>query len=136
MDELRQRDRLASLVRSRRMELGLSVSKAAQAAGIDRATWTYLENGSRRTAEFNYAGIERALQWKAGSIGGVLGGRQPELAAPEPEVDEELELVRTDPRLTSAMKEKIIGLILERRERDRASAIEDTRRMIDLFRRG
>lgn len=138
MDERGERDLLARRVRARRVELGLSVRAAAQAAEMDRNTWSYLEDGSRRTSEFKYAGIERALQWAPGSVAAILEGREPTPIqsgdAGEP-VDEELELVRTDPKLTPDMRKRIIALILERREREKVAAIEDTRRMIDLFRR-
>lgn len=138
MDEAGQRERLARKIEARRIELGLSGAAAARAAGIDRATWSSAENGIRRTAEHNYAGIERALRWQPGSISAILDGGEPTPAdAPSSEpVDEEIELVRTDPKLTPDMRERIITLILERRKRERAAAIEDTRRMIDLFKRG
>ncbi|WP_328339457.1 helix-turn-helix domain-containing protein [Micromonospora sp. NBC_00421] len=137
MDELGQRERLANLIRTRRLERGLSASKAAQAAGIDRATWSNAETGARRTAEHNYAGIERALGWQPGSIDAILAGGEPTTEPADPVIlDEEIHLVRTDPQLTEEMRERIIALILERRERDKAAALEDTRRMIDLFRRG
>jgi hypothetical protein len=51
------------------------------------------------------------------------------------EVDEEIELVRTDQRLDADMKRRIIALILERREQDRQRRMEETRQMIDLMRR-
>lgn len=137
MDERGERDVLAKRVRARRQELGLSVRAAAQAADMDRNTWSYLEDGSRRTSEFKYAGIERALQWEPGSVTAILDGREPTpAAAGNAEHDEEIELVRTDPKLSDDMRERIIALILKRRERDKAAALEDTRRMIDLFKRG
>ncbi|MEU4590083.1 hypothetical protein [Micromonospora aurantiaca (nom. illeg.)] len=136
MDEQRQRARLADMIEGRRIELGISVSKAAQAAGIDRATWSSAEKGERATQPHNWAGIERALQWKPGSVRAILDGDDPTPADTADDVDEEIELVRTDPRLTDDMRERIIALIRERRERDKAAALEDTRRMIDLFKRG
>lgn len=70
----------------------------------------------------------------------AAAGFRPDIEAPaRPSVverDEELELVRTDPKLDDAMRERIIALILERRERERAAALEETRRLIELFRRG
>ncbi len=130
---------LAKRVRARRVELSLSVRAAAAAAEMDRNTWSYLEDGSRRTSEFKFAGIERALRWESGSVAAILEGRDPTPAQPENNtaapVDEEIELVRTDKKLTPEMRDRIIALILERRERDKVAAIEDTRRMIDLFRR-
>ncbi|TBL29073.1 XRE family transcriptional regulator [Verrucosispora sp. SN26_14.1] len=136
MDEGGRRERLAQKIKKRRLEdLGLSVSAAARAAGIDRATWTSAEKGDRDTQPHNWAGIERALNWRPGSIAAILEGGHPTPATGEA-ADEELELVRTDPRLSDEMRERITTLILERRERDKAAAIEETRRMIDLFKRG
>jgi hypothetical protein len=104
---------------------------------MDRNTWSYLEDGSKKTAEFKYAGIERALQWEPGSVTAILDGREPTpVTAPSETDDEEIELVRGDKKLTPEMRERIIALILERRKRQRAASLEETRNMIDLFRRG
>lgn len=68
----------------------------------------------------------------------AAAGLRPGVAAPEAptvDVDEEIELVRTDQRLDPDMKRRIIALILERRERERSAAIEETKRLIELFRR-
>lgn len=135
MDEAGQRERLAKTISARRLELGLSASAAARAAGIDRNTWSSAEKGERETQAHNWVGLERALRWRPGSVAAILDGRDPTPVDAEP-VDEELELVRTDPRLTEEMKRRIISLILERRERSKAAAIEETRKLIDLFRRG
>jgi transcriptional regulator with XRE-family HTH domain len=72
------RQRLGELVLARRHELGLSLREAARRAGIMRPTWTGMEHGSRRTAAYNFAAIERALDWRSGSIEAVLAGGQPE----------------------------------------------------------
>src|SRR4051812_47117974 len=45
----RGRERLGRRVVSRRKELGLSLREAARRAKVMRATWTGLEQGSRRT---------------------------------------------------------------------------------------
>lgn len=71
------RDRLRRLVAARRRERQLSVSAAAKAAGIARGTWIALEDGSRETEAYNYAGIERALGWVFGSIDAILAGVDP-----------------------------------------------------------
>jgi transcriptional regulator with XRE-family HTH domain len=136
MDEQGQRERLAQMIRVRRLELGLSATKAAQAAGIDRATWSNAETGTRRTLEHNHVGIERALSWRPGSIEAILAGGEPTPEQTDGGGDEELHLVRTDPQLTPEMRDRIIALILERRERERSAAVEDTRRLIALFKRG
>ncbi|WP_146755545.1 transcriptional regulator [Micromonospora saelicesensis] len=137
MDERGERDLLARKVRARRVELGLSVRAAAQAAEMDRNTWSYLEDGSKKTAEFKYAGIERALQWEPGSVTAILDGRDPTpVTAPSEADDEEIELVRGDKKLTPEMRDRIIALIHERRKRQKAASLEETRNMIELFRRG
>src|SRR5262245_48992186 len=71
------RHKLARAVRDRRLQLRLSARAAADLAGVARGTWIALEDASRRTAETNYAGIERALQWKAGSVARILDGGEP-----------------------------------------------------------
>ncbi len=71
------RARLAEAVERRRKMLGLSISAAARAAGIDRATWTGTERGTRRTEEYNFAAIERALGWAPGSVDAILSGGAP-----------------------------------------------------------
>jgi hypothetical protein len=52
----------------RRQKLALSVRAAAGAAGIDRATWTSLEAGTRVVQDRSHAAIEDVLQWPPGSI--------------------------------------------------------------------
>lgn len=64
--------RLARRVRQRRMELGLSVRAAAKVAGIDRDTWSKLEDGTRATQDRNYNAIERTLEWPQGEIDSIL----------------------------------------------------------------
>jgi hypothetical protein len=72
-----RRDKLRKLVIDRRRERQLSVSAAARAAQISRGTWIALESGTRETEDYNYAGIERALQWQPGSIDDILDGGDP-----------------------------------------------------------
>lgn len=70
--------RLGRHVKQRRLRLRLSVRAAARLANIDRATWASMENGSRRVAAYNHAGVERALEWEPGSIESVLNGGEPD----------------------------------------------------------
>lgn len=53
--------------------------------------------------------------------------------APVEQIDEELELVRTDPKLSPEMKIRIIDLIMDRRARERDQSLADTRRMIEIW---
>lgn len=71
------RTRLASRIRDRRQELRLSQAEAARLASMARNTWASAEDGSRDVRTQNYAGIERALQWAAGSVDEILGGGEP-----------------------------------------------------------
>jgi hypothetical protein len=59
-------------VGSRRKKLGLSVRAAANDAGIDRATWTALEAGTRTIQDRHHAAIEGVLQWQPGAIATYL----------------------------------------------------------------
>lgn len=68
------RERLAAHIKARRLALRLSTRAAAEAARIDRATWTTAEAGSRDLREYNYTGIERALSWEPGTIDKLLAG--------------------------------------------------------------
>lgn len=70
-DEVPQH-RLARLVKERRLKLKLSVRAAAKAAGIDRNTWSSLEDGSRVLQDRNYAKVEEALNWPTGEILRIL----------------------------------------------------------------
>lgn len=63
---------LGRLVRSQRQRLALSVRAAAEAAGIDRATWTSLEAGTRHLRDRSHSAIEDVLQWPFGSIAAYL----------------------------------------------------------------
>lgn len=65
-------ERLGRLVRLRRQQLTWSVRAAANAAGIDRATWTSLEAGTRNVQDRFHRAIEDTLQWPAGSIAAYL----------------------------------------------------------------
>jgi transcriptional regulator with XRE-family HTH domain len=79
------RERLGRHVRQRRLQLNLSVRAAAQAAGLDRATWQGLEDGTRTTRDHKLAGIERVLGWVEGSVHTILAGGLPGLIEHQPE---------------------------------------------------
>lgn len=68
---------LATAVRRRRMQLGLSQYAAAAAAGCNRVTWGHLEKGGRHTSEYLWSGVERALGWAGGSVAAILAGGEP-----------------------------------------------------------
>lgn len=81
------RAKLGELIKARRLALGLSLSRAAKMAPLDRVTWTAAEGATRETRRAHFAAIERVLRWVPGSIDAILAGDKPtELptALPEP----------------------------------------------------
>lgn len=68
--------RLASAVKTRRLELGLPRLKAANEAGISKDTWKRVEEAAP-VRELNYAKIDVVLGWATGSCIVILGGGHP-----------------------------------------------------------
>ena len=116
-----ERQRLAALIKQRRRKQGLSLSAAAEAAGIDRATWTSAETGRRKTYEHLYAAIERALLWAPGSIETVLAGGDPlpvadPTAAELARIDHAVDMIYQSPIEAGEKLEAIMALDRRRRE--------------------
>lgn len=132
------RDTWATYVQAAREHAGLNKTELARRIGKDRATIGRWEDGKNRPEDANlvarFADVLGLDRDEALAAAGLRPDVEPP-AAPTVEIDEEITLVRTDPNLTEAMKERIIALIHERRAREKATAIEETRRLIDLFRR-
>lgn len=125
-------DGLRQHVATRRKQLQLSIVAAAAAAGINRATWSALEQGTRDTESYTYGGVERALNWAPGSIDRILDGGEPVLLdASRQDVGARLTEIRDDPdlpgylrRQAQAALDAITALVeaseAERRNRRRA----------------
>jgi transcriptional regulator with XRE-family HTH domain len=112
---------------------GWSVARLAREAQIHRATiFKYINGEKTGVTVATVTAIAKALGDDPANALRAAGTVAPDV---EP-VDEELELVRDDPGLTPEMKVRIVNLIMERRERSRAAELEETRRVIDLFKRG
>lgn len=75
---------LVGLIGPRRKALRLSMQKAADIAGVHRLTWSAWEKGKARPEEYNYAGIDAALQLQPGTIGDVVAGRPFNVPGPQP----------------------------------------------------
>lgn len=71
-DDETPQQRLARRVKTRRLELRLSVRAASMAAGVDRNTWSWLEAGTRVLQDRNYAKVETALEWPDGEVLRIL----------------------------------------------------------------
>jgi hypothetical protein len=68
--------RLAALVKTRRLELGLARNATAEGFGMSKHTWKRVEDGEP-IRELNYAKIEQALLWATGSCVRILRGGEP-----------------------------------------------------------
>lgn len=113
--------RLGRLVSQRRQTMGMSISEAARLAGVDRATWTGVERGTRQPEDFTLGRIEATLQWASGSIDAIRDGADPrstvdDQAARSPEEKEidrwESDLIRDirgDPRLDDETKLELVA---------------------------
>ena len=73
--------RLASYVKTRRLNLGLARKTAAEHAGMSKDTWKRIEEGGS-VREMSYAKVDPVLGWAPGSCIAVLGGREPILSKP------------------------------------------------------
>lgn len=62
---------LGARIKAARLGLGLSRSRAAKIAEVDRSTWTKWEDGKSAPYEANYVKIERTLRWPPGYISGA-----------------------------------------------------------------
>lgn len=71
---------LGLAMQARRHSLGLSMMKAANLAGLNRATWTTAERATRALRQYNYSAVERALGWSPGSVEQILSGGEPTVA--------------------------------------------------------
>jgi transcriptional regulator with XRE-family HTH domain len=123
-------------IRAARERRGLGQAALARLLGVDRATIYRWESKQQRPESVEtVATVARLLGLDIDEALGAAGLRVGSVDAPPVEpYDEELELVRTDPNLSPAMKVRIATLIVERRERERAAALAETRRLIELMR--
>lgn len=75
--EDRDYERLATLARRRRAELGLALNdKNAAAGGLSNRTWQRVEKGLT-IRETNYVKIDALLHWAPGSCLQILDGEEP-----------------------------------------------------------
>lgn len=153
-----RRKRLAELVKERRRHLGLSVRAAADSGGMARGTWTAVEDGSRKTADSNYAGIERALQWAPGSVAAILAGGDPTVTPAVANARDSMTLTdsasahvvpaadvaaQRDPILiqvlrrddiTDDQKRRIVEILIAQKEAAERAREDSARRLVDMFR--
>jgi transcriptional regulator with XRE-family HTH domain len=90
------RARLAEIVRRERTRRGLSIRSAAAQAGVDRGTWTGVEDGTRLPQAHKAAQMEPVIGLGPGSFESVLAGGDPlplEREQPPPLTEEQRELM-------------------------------------------
>lgn len=66
----------------RRKQTGLSQSAAARKAGVARGTWRAWEKGESEPFDYNYANIEHAMGWQAGSVELAISKHRKPVVAP------------------------------------------------------
>lgn len=98
-------------IRTRRIELGLSQPKAAEAAGVSITTWNGAERGRSNPQPLQRAAMSRLLGWSDDSIERLEAGKKPVEATPRatlPAVDPDGvvsdEFVRAVARLTERLE--------------------------------
>lgn len=78
----RDLDRLATVARKRRLDLGLALNdKNAKAAGTSKGTWQRVERGEA-IRPTNYTKIDGLLQWAPGGCLAILRGDEPIESSP------------------------------------------------------
>lgn len=131
-----QRGNWATYARTARETAGLNKAALARRLGVDRATIHRWETGQTRPED---AGLVQAFAAIFGldldEVLSAAGLRPSDAAEMPPALDAEIELVRNDPDLDLDMKMRIVTMIVERRARERAAALAETQRLVELFKR-
>ena len=78
------RQRLADLMESRRLELGLRWREVAEAGNISYEVIRAVRNGNGQIRPLSQHGIETGLHWSAGSVQRILDGGDPASIEPAP----------------------------------------------------
>lgn len=132
-----ERGTWATYARVARENALLSKTALAVQLGVDRGTVHRWENGTTRPESphvvARFAEVTNVDQDEALAAAGLRPGVDAP-SEPTADLDEEIQLVVTDPKLSPATKKRIIDHILERRERERTQGVEQTRLMIETLR--
>lgn len=96
-------ERLARVVRARRLERGLARKTAA---GVAPDTWKRIESGQRLRA-MSYAKVDQALDWAVGSCEAILAGGEPTLVEPS-QVDPKTTLADVSEAARGATVKRIV----------------------------
>ena len=132
-----QRGTWATFAKAAREGARMSQAELARRLNVERTTVWRWETGKQKPESADMvAAFARILGIDVDEALAAASLRPGVTAPAEPtrEVDEEIDLVRRNPNLSEQRKMQIVKVILERRERERATALEETRRMIEIFR--
>lgn len=130
----------AMYVQKLREATGISRPELARRLGVDPATvWRWETQKQKPESPDIPQAIARLFGIEVDEVL-AAAGLTPETTAPaetpQPSVvDKEIEMVRSDPDLEPEMKVRIVDLIIERRARERATALAETRQLIQLMKR-
>lgn len=127
--------RLGRLVQERRQQLGLSIRAAADLGGVVRNTWASIEEGVRKTADSNWAGVQRALGWSPSSVAAVLAGGDPEVISGDAQsgygADDEAIVKVMRSGLSESGKRKLIRILIQEREDFERARVRRISELID-----
>jgi transcriptional regulator with XRE-family HTH domain len=130
MGDGQAREDWAGYLRRMTSRPGWSVARLARESNIHRGTIFKWISGKGGVNVSSVTAIAQALGDDPANALRAAGAVAPEVDR----TDEEIELVRTDPRLDPEMKIRIVDMIIDRREREREAALAETRRLIELMR--
>jgi transcriptional regulator with XRE-family HTH domain len=92
-------DRLADAVKNRRIQLNLSIRRAAEAAGVSKDTWMRVESGGG-VRHMTYDKIEAVLGWTVGGCRKIMDGQEPVLL--DLDVDADARFTAVPPEMLEA----------------------------------
>lgn len=130
----------AAYVRQLREATGISRPELARRLSVDPATvWRWETQKQKPESPDIPQAIARLFALDVDEVLGAAG-LTPETTGPveaprPPVIDKEIELVRTDPDLDPETKMRLVDRIIERRTRERAASLAETRELIQLMKR-
>lgn len=124
--------RLASRVAARRLELNLSVRRAAALAVMSKDTWQRVELG-RPVQNLTFDKVESALGWTVGSCRKILDGGEAILLDPDP--DDEVQFAVVPPEeLEAEVRQAIQGAMVAGTDLNASKIREVNDRAIEVLR--
>lgn len=121
--------RLAGEVTARRTQLGLTAQQLAERAGVKLNSVTRVENASKPLpAQRTLDKLDQALGWQPGSSQRILGGGDPSLTPPDPQVPADQQII-----LRAGLPAEVEAALLahmQSRRQDMEAALEAEARLL------